>query len=76
METYFPGTRVLVFDTQLYVDDKKTPLSITVKPTTVICWYGKRSKHFGWTDGNLIDVDFDHRGKSYGHFADMTTKIN
>jgi len=74
-QTFFPGTRVMVFDSQLFVDDKKTPHGVTVKPATVIRWYGKRSKHFGWTDGSLIDVDFDHRGKSRGHFTSMVKVI-
>ena len=72
-ETFYPGTRVLVFDDSLFINDKKTPHSVTVKPATVVCWYGKRSKHFGWTDGSLIDIDFDHRGISYGHFTSMVT---
>jgi len=74
-QTFFPGTRVMVFDPRLFVDDKKTPHTVTVKPATVLRWYGKRSNFFGWTDGNLIDVDFDHRGESRGHFADMVKVI-
>jgi len=35
-----PGTRVLVFDRTLFKDDKKTPLSMTLKKATVVCRYG------------------------------------
>lgn len=42
--TYYPGTRVMVFDPRLYKDDKKTPPEYTIRPATVIRWYGKRSK--------------------------------
>ena len=43
MKTFYPGTRVLVFDPSLFIDDVKTPLSTTMKPATVLRWYGKRS---------------------------------
>ena len=73
MTTYFPGTRVLVFDDRLFKDDVTTPLSHTMRPATVVRWYGKPSVACpGAVDGNLIDVEFDHRpGQiSYAHFAD------
>lgn len=75
METFYPGTRVLVFDPSLFLDDKGTPLSVTMKPATVLRWYGKRSNYGGWTDDSLIDVNFDHRGESRGHFTTTVEKI-
>lgn len=70
MKTYFPGTRVLVFNPTIYKDDKSTPLAQTIQPATVIMWYGQRS-YFGGNDGNLVTVKFDHDGRiSPGHFAD------
>ena len=74
-DTFFPGTRVLVFDYTLFVNDKKTPLSITMKPATVVCWYGERSTYSGWTDGDLVDVNFDHSGISQGHFTSAVRRI-
>ena len=68
-QTFFRGTRVVVFDPGLFVNDKNTPLNVTMKPATVTRWYGRRSEYFGWTDGDLIDVHFDHRGKSRAHFT-------
>ena len=73
--TFFPGTRVLVFDSRLFVNDKKTPLSVTMKPATVLRWYGKRSRYFGWTDESLVDVHFDHRGESRAHFTSSIQKL-
>ena len=74
MTTYFPGTRVMVFDPRLFEDDVSTPLSHTVRPATVKRWYGKlrcRSR-CGIVARNLVDVEFDYRpGEvSPGHFAD------
>jgi len=78
--TYFPGTRVLVFDYRLYRDDVSTPLSHTMRPGTVKRWYCQRC---GWpcedhVDGNVVDVEFDHRpgGISKGHFTDYVEVIN
>ncbi len=66
---YFPGTRLMVFDASLFKDDITTPLSMTMKPATVTCWYGYRDKQFG-IYGNMVDVIFDHRPErvSHGHF--------
>lgn len=72
----FPGTRVLVFDPLLYMDDKETPLSVTVKPATVLCHYGQIAHRYSedLTLGpyeSMIDVLFDHRPErpSRGHFT-------
>jgi hypothetical protein len=71
-----PGTRVMVFDHLLYKDDRATPLSVTVKPATVLCHYGEPERRYGedLTLGpyeSLVDVLFDHRPErpSKGHFT-------
>jgi len=71
-ESYYPGTRVKVFDPFLFKDDKKTPLSVTMKPGTVTRWYGYRHPERGPYE-NLIDVRFDHRPDdiSHGHFVNF-----
>ena len=74
-ETFYPGTRVMVFDPSLFIDDEKTPLSFTVRPATVLRWYGRWSTFGAWADADLIDVDFDHRGESCGHFTLLIEKI-
>lgn len=81
-KTFYPGTRVMVFDYSLFKDDKSTPLSVTVKPATVVRWYGQDySNHPAESMralGNypsLIDVDFDHRGLSRGHFTTFVENI-
>jgi hypothetical protein len=70
-----PGNRVLAFDTSLYVDDKKTPLSFTMREGTVLCRYGCRSTYnTNWTYPDMVDVLFDWSQKvSKGHF---TTGVN
>jgi hypothetical protein len=76
MREIMPGDRVSVFDPQLYVDDKKTPLSVTVRPATVVRRYGKKvfypsSMTKPWLYLDLVDVEFDHRlgDVSKGHFT-------
>lgn len=65
---YFPGTRVLAFDSRLFVDDVITPLSVTMRPAEVVCWYGKETS-CGRYD-SLVDLLFDHDGHvSRGHFT-------
>lgn len=66
-----PGSRVKVFDYWLYRDDRSTPISETVKPATVLCRYGERSRHSGYTYPDLVDVLFDHQPDrvSRGHFT-------
>lgn len=70
-----PGTRVMVFDSRLYKDDKKTLLSATKQSATVLCHYGlgithySNDMHLGPYE-SLIDVQFDHDGReSKGHFT-------
>lgn len=67
-----PGDRVLVFDHLLWIDDKKTPLSVTLKPATVLCRYGFRSEYRPeWIYPDCVEVQFDHRERpSRGHFTD------
>lgn len=72
----WPGTRVMVFDHTLFKDDVSTPLSFTVRPATVVCRYGRKTKpdfmtETGWIYPDLVDVKFDHDGRiSHGHFTD------
>ena len=75
----WPGTRVAVFDSSLFKDDISTPLSYTVRPATVTCWYGYVSEYMEREYGreaaiypDMIDVIFDHRPErvSRGHFSD------
>lgn len=68
-----PGDRVIVFDHRLFDNDKTTPLSVTMRPATVLRRYGKKC-HYPISEEtyfypDLIDVDFDHRGESNGHFT-------
>lgn len=66
---FFPGTRVFAFDSRLYRDDVSTPLSQTMRPATILRWYGKRSL-YGWRDPSLVDLLFDHdERESRGHFT-------
>jgi hypothetical protein len=73
-----PGDRVLVFDPQLYVDDRKTPLSITMKPATVVRRYGRRSETYQGVHPDLVDVLFDHRPEreSRAHFTNGVRRIS
>ena len=68
-----PGDRVLVFDHTLFKDDVTTPLSFTIRPATIIRRYGRKTRYSGDESDtlypDLIDVDFDHRGESRGHFT-------
>jgi hypothetical protein len=85
--TFYPGTKVLVFDRRLYVDDIVTPLSLTMKEATVLRWYGTRpsrssasSTYPGKLPGppydSLIDVVFAYDSwESRGHFTYYTKII-
>lgn len=71
-----PGTRVKVFDHTLFVDDKKTPKSVTMKPATVLCHYGLMVVEYSEDLAlgpypSMVDVLFDHRPvrESKGHFT-------
>lgn len=58
------GMRVTVFDHRLYVDDVKTPLSVTMQPGTVVRVYRQKGS-------DLVDIKFDRDGMvSKGHYAD------
>lgn len=74
----YPGDRVKVFDTRLYVNDKKTPLTETMQSATVIRRYGMprspEAKYGPYPD--LVDVVFDRDGKeSKSHFTDYVAVI-
>lgn len=72
-----PGSKVLVFDSLLFEDDKSTPLNYTFRAATVISRYGFISKFVNDLNDepakypDCVDVEFDHRsGKiSKGHFT-------
>jgi hypothetical protein len=70
--TFYPGTKVLVFDSRLFVDDIRTPLKTTMQEATVLRWYGKRPGRMitGPPYDSLIDIRF-HRDQriSRGHFT-------
>lgn len=64
--SFVPGDKVSVFDPRLFVDDIKTPLSLTMQPATVLCLYRTND---GWRD-LVMDVRFDRDGyESVCHFA-------
>lgn len=66
-----PGDRVEVFDNTLFCDDISTPLSVTMKPATIVCRYGRKSQFGIYPD--LVDVVFDHRPErvSKAHFTNF-----
>ncbi len=80
MKEILPGIRVLAFDNSLFKGDKITPLSITVKPGTVIKRYGIIKSSLGYRYEDLTDIRFDHirfphlKGEkmyiSKGHFTE------
>lgn len=63
------GCRVLVFDSRRFVNDVATPLSVTLRPATVIRRYKRRS--FGGRGmDDLVDVRYDGEDRiSRGHFV-------
>ncbi len=79
----YPGSRVMVFDPRLFVNDRDTPLSVTMKPATVVCRYGRVKAVLLGGDlilgpyPDLIDVVFDHRPErvSVGHFCENIKEI-
>jgi len=78
MRTFYPGTELVVFDPSLYVDDIKTPLSITLQRATVVCWYGQRANKLlgDYVYPSLIDVRLRRNGKiSRGHFTDCIREV-
>lgn len=74
-----PGDRVLAFDMELFVDDATTPQSYTMRPATVLRRYGKRvlfpASEAYYTYNDLVDINFDHRGESKGHFTNSVQDI-
>ena len=54
-----PGCRVMVFDTSLYVDDIKTPPSMTIRKATVIRRYGYKFIYLG-------NISYDDFGGKFG----------
>lgn len=76
--TIILGDKVLAFDRTLYINDKVTPLSVTMKLATVVCRYGTRSTYNReWIYPDLVDVIFDHNKRlSKGHFTYSVEKTN
>ena len=73
-----PGSRVKVFDGRLFVNDKATPLSVTMKPATVVKRYGYRSEYNReWVYPDCVDVIFDHWPErvSKGHFTNCVERM-
>jgi hypothetical protein len=79
-----PGDRILVFEHLLFKDDIKTPLSMTMKPATVVCRYGYILHNVvldippgGWKYPDVVDIIFDHRPDkvSRGHFTDAVESL-
>lgn len=75
------GRRAKVFDSLLFKDDVSTPLSMTMRPATIVCHYGYRQTTFAgeavdWIYSDCVDVVFDHRPDriSHGHFT-VTIKL-
>jgi len=67
-QCYFPFTRLLVFDPRRFIDDVTTPLSTTMRPATIVAWYGMKTSVASYP--SLIDVVFDGETEvSCGHFT-------
>jgi hypothetical protein len=77
-----PGDKVLVFDSSIYINDIVTPLSVTLRPATVVCRYGEKTiSHMNcvhywdspicepdtWLYPDIVDVVFDHRPERVSH---------
>ena len=75
-----PGDRVKVFDSFLFKNDKSTPLSVTMKPATVVCRYGKKERALDqdgfWYYPDLVDVIFDHLPAKYISHAHFTNGVD
>ncbi len=76
-DDFYPGTRVMVFDPSLYIDDITTPIKTTVKPATIVCWFGCWNYNHTYYHDSLIDVIFDHRPDkiSKSHFTSFVKVI-
>jgi hypothetical protein len=74
LDCVLPGSRILVWDATLFVDDEKTPDCWRL--AKVVSRYGYRSRMFG-DYPDCVDVLFDHRPKceSRGHFTDGVRAI-
>jgi len=70
------GDRVLVYDSRDFINDKVTPVSMLMRPATVVCRYGCKTRYSGMDEDcvypDLVDVLFDHRPEriSHGHFTE------
>jgi hypothetical protein len=83
MAEIMPRSRVLAFASCSFVDDKGTPLSVTMRPATVVLRYGKPAKFLPISGtilgpySDLVDIRFDHDPSwvSRGHFIDRVHPI-
>lgn len=75
-----PGTRVKVFDHLLFKDDVSTPLSVTVKPATIVKGPYKYTSCLDEREHKeeVVDVLFDHRPDriSRAHFVSYVEMHN
>lgn len=80
MHSIHNGSRVLAYDSRLFVNDLETPCITLMRPATVVCRYGcvcdYGSGPVRYPD--LVDIVFDHRPDhvSYGHFTDRVKVEN
>ena len=67
-----PFDRVMVFDHRLFRNDRDTPISVTVKPATVLRVYRTADRYADL----VMDVRFDNDGReSKGHFVDGVERL-
>jgi len=66
-EALMPGDRVLAYEHLWYKDDIKTPVTMLMKPATVIKRYGELERKYDDPDipsygpyPDMVDVLFDH----------------
>jgi hypothetical protein len=72
-----PGDRVLVFDPRRYINDVKTPLSMTMRPATVVRRYGMWDRYDGERVNypDVVDVQWENGSITKAHFTDEVEKI-
>lgn len=77
MNNIMPGDRVLVFDSRRYIGDVETPLSITMRPATVIRRYGSWWFYNGerCIYPDLVDIQWEGSSISEAHFTEGVEKI-
>lgn len=67
-----PGSRVLVYDARDFKNDRDTPVSMLMRPATVLRRYGYTSPLGLGRYPDVVDVRFDHDGReSRRHFTHL-----